>query len=64
MNRSKKYGICLSYISQLIKEMKPNGEKENYIFNKLKSMTESEEKEKTENGEKKEDVKKVKEEEK
>ena len=43
-----KYNICINYVSQLIKEMKPSTEKETYLYNKLKGIIEKEEKERTE----------------
>ena len=46
IKKAKKFGVCLSYISELIKEMKPSNDKENYLFYKLKTMVENEEKEK------------------
>ena len=41
-----KYNLFVSYVTQLLKEMKPNGDKEKYLFNKLKGIIEKEEKEK------------------
>ena len=46
LKKANKYNVCISYVSQLIKEMKPSSEKENYLFNKLKTIVEKEEKEK------------------
>ena len=41
-----KYNLFVSYVSQLMKEMKPNGNKEEYLCKKLKGLLEKEEKEK------------------
>ena len=40
--------ICISFVSQLLKEMKPSTDKEIYLFNKLKAIVEKDEKEKAE----------------
>ena len=48
-----KYNLFVSYVSQLMKEMKPNGNKEEYLCKKLKGLIEKEEKEKGENATKK-----------
>ena len=48
-----KYNLFVSYVTQLLKEMKPNGDKEKYLFNKLKGIVEKEEKEKAEGPKKK-----------
>ena len=48
LKKVNKLNICLSYVSQLLKEMKPTSDKEKYLFNKLKGIIEKEEKEKEE----------------
>ena len=46
LKKVNKYNICISFVSQLIKEMKPSSDKETYLYNKLKSIVEKEDKEK------------------
>ena len=48
LKKVNKLNICLSYVSQLLKEMKPTSDKEKYLFNKLKGIIEKEEKEQNE----------------
>ena len=48
LKKANKYNVCISYVSQLIKEMKPASDKETYLYNKLKGIVEKEEKEKAE----------------
>ena len=48
LKKANKYNICISFVSQLLKEMKPNTDKEIYLYNKLKSIVEKDEKEKAE----------------
>ena len=48
MKKANKYNICISFVSQLLKEMKPSTDKEIYLFNKLKAIVEKDEKEKAE----------------
>ena len=45
---SKLFNICISFVSQLLKEMKPSSDKEIYLYNKLKGIVEKDEKEKAE----------------
>ena len=44
--KGSKYNLFVSYMTQLLKEMKPTGDKEKYLYNKLKSIIDKEEKEK------------------
>ena len=46
LKKANKYNICISFVSQLLKEMKPSTDKEIYLFNKLKAIVEKDEKEK------------------
>ena len=41
-----KYNLIISYVSQLLKEVKPSGDKEKYLCNKIKGIIEKEDKEK------------------
>ena len=44
-----KYNLFVSYVTQLLNEMKPNEGKEKYLYNKLKGIIEKTEKEKEAN---------------
>ena len=46
VGKAKKYNICVAYLSQLLGLIKPENEKQTYLFNKLKSFSEEYEKEK------------------
>ena len=46
MNKAKNSRLYYKYVSELIKEIKPTGEKQNNLFSKLKNLIEKEEKEK------------------
>ena len=48
LRKANKYNVCVSLVSQLLKEMKPSSDKETYLYNKLKGIVEKEEKEKSE----------------
>ena len=48
LKKANKYNICITYVSQLLKEMKPSNDKETYLYNKLKGIVENEAKEKSE----------------
>ena len=41
-DKGKKYSICLSYVKQVLDMWKPNEDKEQFIFNKLKKMVDEE----------------------
>ena len=46
INKAKKYNLCMSYISKFFEDFTPSGDKQTYLFNKLKSFTDEFEKEK------------------
>ena len=45
LKKAKHNNLYYKYVSELIKEMKPSGDKENNLFLKLKNIVEEEEKE-------------------
>ena len=47
INKAKKYNLCMSYITKFFEEFKPSGDKQTYLYNKLKSFTDEFEKEKS-----------------
>ena len=57
IGKAKKYNICIAYLSKFIKDIKPNGQKETFLYEKLKSIVENEEKEKEKEKEKMKDKK-------
>ena len=46
VGKAKKYNLCVAYVSQLLGLIKPENDKQTYLFNKLKSFSEEYEKEK------------------
>ena len=46
INKAKKYSLCMSYITKFFEDFTPSGEKQTYLFNKLKAYTDEFEKEK------------------
>ena len=46
VGKAKKYNLCAAYISQLLSIVKPENDKQSYLFVKLKSLIEDFEKEK------------------
>ena len=52
IGKANKFNVCISYLGKFIKEIKPNGDKETYLYQKLKSIVENEEKEKEKEKEK------------
>jgi multidrug resistance efflux pump len=47
VGKAKKYNLCAAYISQLLGMVKPENDKQSYLFIKLKSLIEDYEKEKS-----------------
>ena len=46
LKKAKNSNLYYKYVSELIKEMKPSGDKETFLFNKLKNLIETEQNEK------------------
>ena len=46
VNKAKKYNICIAYISQIMDLIKPENDKQQYLYVKLKSFVDEYEKEK------------------
>ena len=46
ITKAKKYSLCMSYITKFFEDFKPSGEKQTYLFNKLKAYSDEFEKEK------------------
>ena len=46
ISKAKKYNLCVAYMTELLKDMKPENEKQNYLINKLKVFTDEYKKEK------------------
>ena len=46
LKKDKNSNLYYKYVSELIKEMKPSGDKETFLFNKLKNLIETEQNEK------------------
>ena len=46
VGKAKKYNLCAAYVSQLLGMVKPENDKQSYIFTKLKTIIEDYEREK------------------